>query len=333
MTIGRRGQAAACLAALAGLFVHASGAARIGRVSRFTCGARTLYIAAHEDDPILFMLPDIGDDISAGRCVQIVLLTAGDAGLGQGYWLGREAGIAAAVAEVAGVPDAWRMRDAGIPGHPAPLFTLGTNPRVSLVFLRLPDGRSDGSGFNGRGSLLQLWEGAIAELSSLSLDPPSPTYSPSTYTRSGLIESLLWLMNKAEPDKIGIQDYVGEVNGCGDHSDHRAGARFALAAARSYRHPAVLYGYQDYQIRGEPANLTPDQEAEKQKAWLTYVAYDSMPGLCRTTIECDAAENFGQYWLREYTFPAVQLPMQESPIPLQAQAPSQPGPTCQSTST
>jgi hypothetical protein len=215
------------------------------------------------------------------------------------------------------------MRDAGIPGHPAPLFTLIQNPRVSIVFLRLPDGRSDGSGFNGHGSLLELWEGAIPSLASLPLQPPTPTYRSSTYTRAGLISALLWLMNISVPDKIGVQDYAGLVNGCGDHADHRAGARFAVAAASFYRQPSVLYGYEDYEIRGEPPNLDASEQAEKEAAWLTYVAYDPLPGLCRTAATCLAGQGFGQYWLREYTFPPLELPMQESPIPVAAPSLSQ----------
>jgi LmbE family N-acetylglucosaminyl deacetylase len=312
------------LGVMAGLIAATMVAAMPVSAMPASCSGSNLYIAAHADDPLLFMLPDIGADISAGRCVRVVVLTAGDAGLGQAYWLAREAGLAAAVALLAGTSDVWRMRDAGIPDHPAPLFTLTGDPRVSLVFMRLPDGRSDGSGFDGHGSLLELWQGAISALSSLPLDEPTPTYWPSMYSRPDLIGALLWLMNTSTADKIGVQDYLGMVSGAGDHADHRAGARFAVAAALSYDHPAVLSGYQDYQIRGEPVNLDAAQQGQKQAAWLTYVAYDSMPGLCRTAPTCEQGQNFGQYWQREYTFPPILLPTRRSPIQLTTQPPPDP---------
>jgi LmbE family N-acetylglucosaminyl deacetylase len=274
------------------------------------CVGGSLYIAAHEDDPLLFMMPDIGHDIAAGRCVRVVILTAGDAGLDQGYWQRREAGLAAALAVVAGLPDRWRVRDAGVPEHPAPLLTLTGNPRLSLVFLQLPDGRSDGSGFDGRGSMKQLWENTIPTLTSLPVAPASATYHPSSYTRRALIDALLWLMTDTKPRKIGIQDYVGSVDGSGDHSDHRAGARFAVAAAQSYRGPGKLIGYIDYQILGNPPNLDRKDAAQKQAAWFAYLPYDNQVSVgCRTVESCMSPGNYGNYWSREYLIsPAMRLP-------------------------
>ncbi len=281
------------------------GAAAAGPCAR----GSSLYVAAHEDDPLLFMLPDIGHDVDARRCVRVVILTAGDAGLGQAYWQDREAGLAAALAVLAGLPDRWRLRDAGIPGHPAPLYTLTRNRRVSLVFLQLPDGRFDGSGFGGRGSLKQLWEGTIPTLTSLSVSPASAGYRPSSYPRQGLIEALRGLMVRSKPDTIGIQDYVGSVDGSGDHSDHRAGARFALAAAQAYGGPARLVGYLDYQILAYSPNVSAEDAAGKQAAWFAYAPHDLLVwGGCWNVETCMSPGNYGNYWTREYPIlPAIRL--------------------------
>ena len=57
-----------------------------GEAETFSCpqGA-VLDIVAHEDDDLLFLSPDVLHDIAAGRCVQTVFVTAGDANLGMGY--------------------------------------------------------------------------------------------------------------------------------------------------------------------------------------------------------------------------------------------------------
>src|SRR4051812_7558258 len=55
-----------------------------------TSGA-TLTIVAHEDDDLLFRNPDIGREISSGRCIETLYVTAGDANSGPTYWQSREA--------------------------------------------------------------------------------------------------------------------------------------------------------------------------------------------------------------------------------------------------
>ena len=112
----------------------------------------TVTTAAHEDDSLLFESPDIVHDVQDGRCLRSIFVTAGDAGLDQTYWSSREKGTEAGYASMAGVSNAWTQADAGVPGHPMPLVTLAGNPRVSLVFMRLPDGAPDGSGFPLYGS-------------------------------------------------------------------------------------------------------------------------------------------------------------------------------------
>src|SRR5262249_17017415 len=150
-----------------------------------TCpNGTTVVTAAHEDDTLLFMSPDILHDIQNGRCVRTIFVTAGDAGNGQSYWSSRGKGAEAGDASVAGVPNAWTQTDAGIPGHPMPLLTLNGNQRVSIVFMRLPDGLGDGSGFSADGfqSLQKLYFGQITTISAVD--------QSSSYTRSDLTTTL-----------------------------------------------------------------------------------------------------------------------------------------------
>src|SRR6185436_4637448 len=46
----------------------------------------SMYVVAHEDDSILFQNPDLQRDISNGRCIQTIFLTAGDSGNNIAYW-------------------------------------------------------------------------------------------------------------------------------------------------------------------------------------------------------------------------------------------------------
>lgn len=85
--------------------------------------AHRLPLALTVDD-LLFLSPDLLHDIQAGRCVRTVYLTAGDAGRGERYWLGREDGVRAAYAQMAGVADRWTVSDAGQAEHPILLATL-----------------------------------------------------------------------------------------------------------------------------------------------------------------------------------------------------------------
>ncbi len=191
----------------------------------------TLDIVAHEDDDLLFLSPDVLHDVQSGLCVRTVYVTAGDAGSGEGYWTSRQEGMEAAYADMAGVSDDWTQGDAGIPGHPATLMTLNGAPRVSLVFMHLPDGNTDGSGFSTTGyeSLKKLRLGQISTIDAVD--------GSSSYTESSLQATLVTLMNAYQPDTIRTQDFVDDFND-GDHPDHHAVAYLTQAAERAGLVPA-----------------------------------------------------------------------------------------------
>ena len=145
--------------------------------------------------------------------------------------------------------DTWPQTDAGIPGHPIPVYTLDAQPAVSIAFMRLPDVNADGSRFAAYGSqiLLKLWTSVIFQISTVD--------GSSTYTLSDLTQTLTGLMTAFQPDRIGTQDFVGSF-GDGDHSDHHATAYITRAAGEQYSTPHELLSYGDYTISSQPANLT-----------------------------------------------------------------------------
>jgi LmbE family N-acetylglucosaminyl deacetylase len=75
--------------------------------SVFNCVGGSVYVVAHPDDDLLFQAPDLQTDVSSSRCVTTVFLTSGDSGTTTTYARSREAGSAAAYAQMAGVSNSW----------------------------------------------------------------------------------------------------------------------------------------------------------------------------------------------------------------------------------
>jgi LmbE family N-acetylglucosaminyl deacetylase len=254
-------------------------------LAQVSCPAgRTLNIVAHEDDDLLFLSPDLVADIQAGRCVRTLFATAGDAGLDELYWQGREAGAKAAYADMIG-SGAWSETDAGIGGHPIPVFTHSGNPRVSVAFMRLPDGfDGDGTSAYGNESLQNLWESELTTI--------HPVDGTPGYSRSDVVTTLTALMTSYEPDQVRTQDHQGSF-GDGDHSDHHATAKFAEVAHLAYSTMHTFTGYLGYRIRFYPANVTGANLTAKQNAFYAYGGHDVFA--CSSAAEC--AGSLYEQWL------------------------------------
>jgi LmbE family N-acetylglucosaminyl deacetylase len=239
----------------------------------------TMNIVAHEDDDLLFLSPDLLHDIQSGKCVRTVFLTAGDAAERVGgttdqmrkYWMDREAGSRAAYALMARVRNSWRQSTVRVDGHPITEFTLRGAPRISEVFMRLPDGNFDGSGFSVHSfeSLLKLQENQITAIHAID--------GSTSYSKAGLLKTVTDLVRMFRPGTIRTQDYVdADYAPIGDHADHNAAAYLAHAASDAYSAPHKLIGYRDYDISLRPANVTGRDLTLKQNAFYLYDKYDSL---------------------------------------------------------
>ena len=250
----------------------------------------TLNIVAHEDDDLLFLSPDLLHAIQGGGKVRTIFVTAGDAGNGSTYWTGRQNGMLAAYAQMAGVSNSWTQTDAGISGHPMPLYTLSAASAISLVFMHLPDGDVDGGGFSSTNdeSLQRLWTGAISTIHAID--------GSSSYTKSTLVSTLTAMMSAFQAASINTQDYVGTF-GDGDHSDHHAAAYFAQAATQAYSTSVAFAGYIDYGTVDMPANVTGADLTAKSNAFYTYAPFDS--DQCNTPSAC-AGSDYPDWLQRQY---------------------------------
>ncbi|KAL2787381.1 putative deacetylase LmbE-like domain-containing protein [Aspergillus keveii] len=250
-----------------------------------------LNIVAHQDDDLLFLSPDLLHYIQSGHKVRTIFLTAGDSGMNANYWQGRERGARAAYALMSDAPDIWTEKDAGIPGHEAPLFTLNQDPNVSLVFLRLPDGHLQGQGFDvtGNESLQKLWEGVIPSIRTIS--------GSSSYTKDELLKALISLMVDFGPERVNTLDYVHPY-GDGDHSDHHSAAFFVAEAVKSYETNPMLMGYMGYPVINETANIAGTDLLEKQLAFYAYARGD--PAVCNSHMACQGDQYYPRWLEREY---------------------------------
>lgn len=105
-------------------------------------------VVAHADDDLLFQSPTLSNEVDSGLCITTVILTAGDAGLGLTYAKNREIGNRAAYAQMAGVSNTYTDSYATFGGQSVLVSTMTAAPWIQKIFMRLPDGNIDGSGFS-----------------------------------------------------------------------------------------------------------------------------------------------------------------------------------------
>lgn len=248
-----------------------------------------LNIVAHQDDDLLFISPDLLHYIQTGQEVRTVFITAGDSGRDESYWQGREAGARSAYAVMSDAPNSWTEKDAGIPGHQAPLFNLDQDPSVSLVFLRLPDGNLLGQGFEETGSesLQKLWEGGISRIRTVS--------GSGSYTKDELVDALVYLASEFAPERVNTLDYVHQY-GDGDHSDHHSTGYFVTEALKRHGNGGsepTLTGYVGYPVVNKTENVEGADLLDKKFAYYAYASHD--PVVCDSDMAC-ADPTFAPYY-------------------------------------
>jgi LmbE family N-acetylglucosaminyl deacetylase len=255
----------------------------------------SLHVVAHADDTILFMNPDEQGEIARGVPVRTVFLTAGNVNPATWYWESREAGVLAAFAQMAGVANAWSGSTLTVNGHALDLRTLSGNPNVSVVFMRLPDGGANGSGFpaSDHESLQSLWTGTIPTMHAVD--------GSTSYAKRDLIITLASLMTRFQPVTIRTQDFVHTFGG-GDHSDHYATALFTRAASIAYGSVEhALVGYMCYPTVFLTSNLSGEQLKDKIHTYFVYAPHD--PAVPQTFAAAKANGSYGRWLSRRYTVP------------------------------
>jgi len=219
-----------------------------------------VYFSAHQDDDLIFMSPSLLDDVASGGGVGTVYLTAGDAGLGEGYWRGREAGERAAYSAMGA--SGWRDEVIRASGKKIASF-VSADGGVRLVFLRLPDGGRLNPGKVPVKALERIWCGE--ELDTVD--------AANRYTRRSLTSTLVRLIKLAHGDGVYTHDAWGWLAGC-DHIDHLYTGFFAAEAARKAGVPQKFF--RGYSCDLQPANLPQVVYHRKRAVFEAYADYDKM---------------------------------------------------------
>ncbi|MER5268979.1 RICIN domain-containing protein [Actinosynnema sp. NPDC002837] len=235
--------------------------------------ARVLNVVAHHDDDLLFLSPDLLNDLRDGAVVRTVFLVASDYHTYPTYMQQRELGVREAYAHAAGLTGApWRSYAYSCANLSATLWTAGT--RVSILENRLPD--------NATAPPNRLWQ-LYARDQSLTGRPLD--HAPAQTTgRARLIAYLRAVIADFAPDVVRTTDPTADLHGLHTpgrpledfyfHRDHVATARLVRTALQDVpSNPEAVY-YRDYTIRDEPANLTAADAAFKRAVFRTYAVHD-----------------------------------------------------------
>lgn len=225
--------------------------------------ATSVYVCAHPDDCVLFMNPNLYDDIAEGSGKVVMLyLTSGDGGeafsiSGSSYPYVREMAAIEATEWAADInaKTPWPHRRRQIVK-----FGRHTAERVSYAntvsyFLRLPDGDMYGEGFthNRHASMKKLKDGTIARLATVDRKNSYRGWKELVGTLGAIIAQET---QPGETVALHLSQTDGDANP-GDHADHLAGAAAMLSAiegdrsGRCYR----LYEHLDYVVAEMPPNL------------------------------------------------------------------------------
>ncbi len=216
-----------------------------------------IYISAHQDDDLIFMSPSLMDDLASGG-VWTIYLTAGDAGLGEDYWRGREEGERAAYSAMG--TTSW-SEDALVVNGKRLASSVSSNAR--LMFIHLPDGgRLDPKEVPVK-ALERIWNGE--ELATVD--------GANRFDREALIATLSELIRMAGGGLVSTHDPTGWTAGC-DHIDHLYTGFFAIEAAR--RAEAGQRLFRGYSCDLQPANLPEVVYHRKRAVFEAYARHDPM---------------------------------------------------------
>lgn len=268
------------------------------------CATSTLLtVWAHTDDDIIFANPAISDAIAEGRCVRSVFLTAGDAGKPPGYSRSRELGILRAYNVMRGQPgQLWNQAQLTLlSGEQATQFVPQNEDRLSILFLRLPDGGLDGGGFGstGHASLPKLLDGAVSTLAPID---GGPAVSLDT-----LRATVREIASAYAPSEVLTHIPRGTGVTAGDHPDHSVVGTLVRDAALGGAMPreSVRY-YIGYPSQNMPVNVTGDALKRKVDTYRVYAKEDPVLA-CADNSACLARAKFGAWLQRSYSLGDAEL--------------------------
>ena len=261
-----------------------------------------LTVWAHYDDDLIFGSPTIPNALDAGQCVRNFYLTGSDAGKGLKYGYGREDGLRDAYDVLLGSPHEWEERTVTLAnGIVLAMSRPIGEPRVSLYFLRLPDGGLRAEGFESTGweSLPRLLSGTISEMHVIDTGAP--------VNLDAISSTLVELYNAYLPGMV-LAHLPGRAEGTtGDHPDHQVTGDIVMTATDAGQLDQALVTYvQGYPSEKRAQNLSGDVLQRTLEAFAVYGKHDSVIH-CSSADTCLDLDRFGSWLARQYLVPHSEL--------------------------
>lgn len=265
--------------------------------------AATVSVWAHYDDDLIFGSPSIPAAMAAGQCIRTMFVTGSDAGMGAGYAMERERGIRAAYDVMRGVTSEWA--DAVVTLCSGVTITTTSpldDPRIMLLFVRLPDGGLGAGGFAATGyqALPQLLSGAASELTT--------TDTGQAITLLSLENSMAEVIRTYSPQSILTHLPRLDPRSKGDHPDHSAtGNLVAGLVDNGFIDGSVVQYAIGYPSERMSPNLEGDQLQMKLDSFAAYASHDSVLH-CDSSKTCLKVHRFGNWLQRQYLVPDAEIP-------------------------
>lgn len=237
-------------------------------MKKVSCLNSVFYIVPHADDWQLFMNPQTYNDIILPQNkVIFIITTAGDAGLGEQFWLSREQGMKASILYSFTPSHSIKIKEGRIIVNKMSLKFSSIRSTMSY-FLRLPDGGLNGEGFeaNNFQNLEKLEAGSISSLSSL--DDNITLFSWNSFC--SLLENIIILESASCAGNVHINFLDPEKeNNPMDHADHYCTGRAINSLRNLPIHTKILFkGY---------GNSCTNQLTAEEVFWKagTFAAYEN----------------------------------------------------------
>ncbi|MGW1996953.1 PIG-L family deacetylase [Embleya sp. NPDC001921] len=234
--------------------------------------SRVLNVVAHHDDDLLFLSPELLDNLAAGAVLRTVYFNASDYEDYPKYMKDREAGLRDAYAQTVGAKTGeWKSQPYDMAGVRATLWTLGD--RVSILETRIPDGF-----MRTPLGAKRMW-GLYADNTRIATRP-GDAFPAQEFDRDGLAAFLRGVRDEFKPDRVNTLDPTSDLQGDPDpvggfHQDHVAVARMVMYALEQDVPASPVVYHRDYTIQQEPPNLSTEQAAKKKQAFTIYTEYDA----------------------------------------------------------
>src|SRR5471030_589122 len=232
------------------------------------CNAgHTVAVVAHLDDDLLFIGPDIANNLAAGQCVTVVHLVGGSDSGNFAYVLERERGIKQAYARWAKVSNNWTESTQVINGKKVHRMILDNNPRLTLLEFRIHGGGVRG----GDVPLADLWDDN-ATLTTWGMK--SDGSETENYNRDSLRTTLGVIFSDSNVTSILTlnPDTVPFI----EHPDHIYAARITRSEAQYFGKNLTIpiKYYTTYPVAAYPKNFALLDIQAKRDAVASYFAID-----------------------------------------------------------